>query len=318
MIKTNTVIIILGPTGVGKTVFSILLAKALNTEIISADSMQVYRCMDLGTAKPSPAELRAVPHHLINILPPEETFSAGLFKEKATEIIKELHRKNKVPLVAGGTGLYLRSLTMGLFEGPGADRQLRKDLMEEEKRLGKGHLFNKLETLDPEAAHKIEPNDLRRIVRALEVCLKERKVISEIRRQSTRASDYDFIKIGLTRDRKELYRLIEERVDRMMKDGLLEETQRLLKMKPDRTAMQALGYKEIRLYIDGKVDLAEAVRLTKKRTKMFAKRQFTWFKKETEINWVDITGVMDAEEIFAKVLNDVKILKKFICQGDDL
>ncbi|GBD97587.1 MAG TPA: tRNA (adenosine(37)-N6)-dimethylallyltransferase MiaA [Nitrospirae bacterium] len=318
MIKTNTVIIILGPTGVGKTVFSILLAKALNTEIISADSMQVYRCMDVGTAKPSPAELRAVPHHLINILPPEETFSAGLFKEKATEIIKELHRKNKVPLVAGGTGLYLRSLTMGLFEGPGADRQLRKDLMEEEKRLGKGHLFNKLETLDPEAAHKIEPNDLRRIVRALEVCLKERKVISEIRRQSTRASDYDFIKIGLTRDRKELYRLIEERVDRMMKDGLLEETQRLLKMKPDRTAMQALGYKEIRLYIDGKVDLAEAVRLTKKRTKMFAKRQFTWFKKETEINWVDITGVMDAEEIFAKVLNDVKILKKFICQGDDL
>ena len=318
MIKTNTVIIILGPTGVGKTVFSILLAKALNTEIISADSMQVYSCMDLGTAKPSPAELREVPHHLISILPPEETFSAGLFKEKAAEIIKELHKKNKVPLIAGGTGLYIRSLTMGLFEGPGADRLLRKDLMEEEKRFGKGHLFNKLESLDPEAARKIEPNDLRRIIRALEVSLKERKVISEIRRQSTRALDYDFIKIGLTRDRKELYRLIEERVDRMMRDGLLEETERLLKMKPDRTAMQALGYKEVRLYIDGKVDLAEAVRLTKKRTKMFAKRQFTWFKKETGINWVDITGVMDAKEIFAKVLNDVKSLKKFLCQGDDL
>ena len=318
MIKTNTVIIILGPTVVGKTAFSILLAKALNTEIISADSMQVYRYMDLGTAKPSPSELREAPHHLINILSPEETFSAGLFKEKAQKIINDLHSKNKIPVIVGGTGLYIRSLTAGLFEGPGADWLLRKDLMEEEKRLGKGHLFNKLETLDPEAARKIEPNDLRRIIRALEVSLKEKKMISEIRRQSTRSPDFEFIKIGLTRDRKELYGLIEERVDRMMKDGLLEETRRLLKMNPDRTAMQALGYKEMRLYIDGGVDLAEALRLTKKRTKMFAKRQFTWFKKETGINWVDITGMLDAEEIFAKVLNDVKILKKFICQGDDL
>jgi tRNA dimethylallyltransferase len=308
----NKVIIILGPTGVGKTGFSIFLAKALKTEIISADSMQVYRHMDTGTAKPSPAELKKVPHHLINIISPDESFSAGLFKEKATKIINNLHSKNKIPVIVGGTGLYIRSLTRGLFDGPGADWLLREDLMEEEKRYGNGHLFNKLKTVDPEAAGKIDSNDLRRIVRALEVSLKERKRISEIQLHSTKASDYDFIKIGLTRDRKELYRIIEERVDKMIRNGLLEETKRLMKMKPKRTAVQALGYKEMALYIGGTIDFDEAVRLTQKRTKMYAKRQFTWFKKEPDITWVDITGIMDADNIFTKVINDIEIMKKLI------
>ncbi len=268
--------------------------------------------MDIGTAKPSPAELKQVRHHLINIVSPDESFSAGLFKEKATEIINNLHIENMIPVIVGGTGLYIRSLTGGLFEGPGADWPLRKDLMEEEKRHGKGHLYKKLEAVDPEAARKIEPNDLRRVVRALEVSMKEKKGISEVQHMMTKPSDYDFIKIGLSRDRKELYRLIEERVDRMMEEGLLQETKELLKIKPDRTALQALGYKEMGLYSDGTIDLKEAVRLTKKRTKMYAKRQFTWFKKEPAINWVDITGIMETDKIFAKVLNDVKILKKLI------
>jgi tRNA dimethylallyltransferase len=308
----NKVIILLGPTGVGKTGFSIFLAKALKTEIISADSMQVYRHMDTGTAKPSPAELKKVPHHLINIVSPDESFSAGLFKEKATKIINDLHSKNKIPVIVGGTGLYIRSLTRGLFDGPGADWLLREDLMEEEKRYGNGHLFNKLKTVDPEAAGKIDSNDLRRIVRALEVSLKERKRISEIQLHSTKASDYDFIKIGLTRDRKELYRIIEERVDKMIRNGLLEETNRLMKMKPKRTAVQALGYKEMALYIVGTIDFDEAVRLTQKRTRMYAKRQFTWFKKEPDITWVDLTGIMDADKIFTKIINGVEIIKKLI------
>ena len=308
----NTVVIIVGPTGVGKTSFSILLAKALKTEIISADSMLVYRKMDIGTAKPSTDELTAVPHHLINILSPAETFSAGLFKKMAVEIIDALHRKNRVPIIAGGTGLYIRALTAGLFEGPDADEGLREKLKEEEKFHGRGHLYNKLKRVDPEAADKIEPNDLRRIVRALEVSMKEKKGITEIRNSSTVPMDYDFIKVGLSRDREELYPMIEARVDKMMESGLLNETEQLLKEKPNRTAMQALGYKEMKLYLDGEVDLTEAVRLIKKRTKMYAKRQYTWFRKEPDIHWLDISGITTAEGIFEKAINDIEILKELI------
>jgi len=310
--KTEKVIIILGPTGVGKTACSILFAKTLKTEIISADSMLVYRYMDIGTAKPSRDELNAVPHHLINILEPSEKFSAGMFRERAMKIIDEIHGKGRIPLVVGGTGFYIRTLTAGLFEGPGADESLREQLISEEDKFGKGHLYSRLKSIDPAAADKIEPNDLRKIVRALEVSLKEEKGITDMQRETTNAPEYDFIKIGLTRDRKELYPMIEQRVDRMMEAGLLEETKALLERGPAATALQALGYKEMKLYIDGEVDLAEAVRLIKKRTKMYAKRQFTWFKKEPEINWVDITGIMKNDDIYNKVINDVEILKEII------
>lgn len=311
-VRNKTVIILLGPTGAGKTGCSLLLAKALKTEIISADSMLVYRHMDIGTAKPAGDELKAVPHHLINILEPDETFSAGLFRKKAVEIIDDLHGKGMVPLIVGGTGLYIRSLTGGLFDGPAADWSFREKLMDEEGRMGEGHLYRKLRSVDPGAAEQIDPHDVRRIVRTLEIIEKEKKDILKCRRTLTEPSHYRFIKIGLSRERKELYRLIEERVDRMMQDGLLEETEKILGLRPDRTAQQALGYKEIALYLNGNVDLEEAVRLIKKRTKMFAKRQFTWFRKEPDIQWVDITGIMDSDGIFEKVINDVTILKKHL------
>ncbi|KPJ99854.1 MAG: hypothetical protein AMK71_09020 [Nitrospira bacterium SG8_35_4] len=308
----NTVIIILGPTGVGKTGLSILIAKALQTEIISADSMLVYKHMDIGTAKPSAEELNAVPHHLIDILSPSETFSAGQFRERASDIIHSLHSRDKIPLIVGGTGLYIRSLTQGLFEGPGADDSLREILRAEERKMGSGFLYNKLHALDPEAARKIDKNDQRRLIRALEVSLKSRRGISELRRKSTLPLHYDFIKIGLARDRKELYPMIEQRVDRMLQSGLLDETKRLIAFSPGRTALQALGYKEIMLFMNGTVTLTEAVRLTKKRTKEYAKRQFTWFKKEPDIHWVDITGIRDSRAIYTEVLNKVEILKELI------
>lgn len=308
----NTVIIILGPTGVGKTAVSILIAMALKTEIISADSMQIYRHMDIGTAKPSADELGAVPHHLINILSPKESFSAGMFRERAEEAIDGLHAKNKIPIIVGGTGLYVRSLTEGLFDGPVADWSLREKLMENEKVHGSGHLYKYLSDMDPAAAEKINLNDLRRTVRALEVSIKGKKKMSEYQKSSTIPSDYNFVKIGLLRDRAELYRMIEERVERMMEEGLLEETERLLQMKPGRTALQALGYREIGRHLEGAIDLEEAVRLTKKRTKMYAKRQMTWFNRETDINWVDITGIMTAEDIYDRVLNKVEILRGII------
>ena len=307
----NTVIILLGPTAVGKTGVSILLAKVLKTEIISADSMQIYKHMDIGTAKPSPAELSEVPHHLINILPPDESFSAGLFRDNAVKAIDELHKKNKIPLIVGGTGLYIRALTRGLFEGPSADWKLRDELMEAERSQGKGHLHEYLKRLDPEAAGKIERNDVRRIIRAIEVSLKDNR-ISEFQKSATKPEPYKFIKIGLTRERKELYRLIDERVEKMMHDGLLEETKMLFKLNPSATALQSLGYKEIGSYIAGEASLDEAVELIKKRTRNYAKRQMTWFRKEPDINWVDVTGIMDADRILAKVLNEVEIIKKLI------
>lgn len=310
--QNRTVIIILGPTGVGKTAASIILAKALNTEIISADSMQVYRGMDIGTAKPSPSELAEVKHHLIDILSPGQSFSAGLFREMATEIIERLHAENRLPVIVGGTGLYIRSLTTGLFDGPAADWPMRKRLADEEERLGKGHLYKLLCNVDPDAAKNINPNDLRRTVRALEVSLKEGKKFSEYREVSTVPSDYDFIKVGLTRDRKELYGRIDERVDEMLAKGLLKEAEGILEMRPGGTAMQALGYKEMGLYINGAVDYNEAVRLIKKRSRMYAKRQLTWFRKEPGINWVDITGIIDADEIYEKMMNSVEILKKLL------
>jgi len=310
----STVIILLGPTGVGKTGLSILLAKALNTEIISADSMQIYRHMDIGTAKLSLRELQEVNHHLINILSPDEPFSAGMFKKMATKIIDDLHRKGMIPMVVGGTGLYIKTLTRGLFEGPEADWSLREKLMEKERFFGKGYLYEQLKKIDSVAADKINPNDTRRIIRALEVPCKGKRKISEFHYLSSRydPQNYNFIKIGLLRDRKELYALIEHRVDTMMEKGLLQETERLLKMNPHRTPLQALGYKEMQLYLDGSVRIEDAMRLLKKRTRMYAKRQFTWFKKEPDINWVDITGITDAKEIFKRVINDVDPVRKLI------
>jgi tRNA dimethylallyltransferase len=310
--QEKRVIILVGPTGVGKTGVSILLAKTLGTEIISADSMQTYRHTDIGTAKPSQNQLREVPHHLIDILSPKESFSAGLFKKEAVRIIDDLHGRGKVPLVVGGTGLYIRTLTGGLFKGPSADLVLREKLKDEEGRKGKGHLYKYLQKVDPVAATKIEPNDLRRTIRALEVVMIEEKTISDFQHSSTETLPYNFIKVGLTRERKELYGLIEKRVDRMIAEGLIRETKKLLEMKPDRTPLQALGYKEMKRYLDGEITIDEAVDLLKQRTRNYAKRQLTWFRKEPDLNWVDVTGIMDTERVFEKIVNSIEIIKKII------
>ncbi|MEE8328982.1 MAG: tRNA (adenosine(37)-N6)-dimethylallyltransferase MiaA [Thermodesulfovibrionia bacterium] len=308
----DTVIVLLGPTGVGKTALSICLANALNTEIISADSMQIYRHMDIGTSKPSDRELKKAKHHLIDILSPDELFSAGMFRKMSTKIIKGLHNRGKIPIIVGGTGLYIRTLTKGLFDGPEADWSLREKLMEEERCFGKGYLYKRLKKIDAVSADKINPNDTRRIIRALEVSLTGKKTITEFQHSSTVPQSYNFIKIGLLRERKELYRRIEQRVDAMMEKGLLQETDRLLKMNPYKTALQALGYKEMQLVLNGSLTPEEAVRLLKKRTKMYAKRQFTWFRKEPEVRWLDITGITDSEEIFAKAVNDIDPVRKLL------
>lgn len=296
----NKVIILLGPTGVGKTGTSILLAKAFDTEIISADSMQIYRGMDIGTAKPSEGQRAAVKHHMIDIVDLSEPYSVGRYIEDVKPIIETLHKKGKIPIVVGGTGLYIKAMTRGIFSGPSADWKLRDELvaLEEEQN---GVLYNYLQELDPDAAAKIMPADTRRIIRALEVCLKAKQGISELQQRLTKPLACEFIKIGLTRDRDELYKIIEERVDGMIKAGLVDEVKKILSMNPDKIPMQAIGYKEIAMYINGNIKLEEAVRLIKRGTKRYAKRQFTWFKKEEDIHWIDITGIHDSNEIFMRV-----------------
>lgn len=320
----NKVIILLGPTGVGKTAVSILLAKKLNTEIISADSMQIYRHMDIGTAKPSKEERAVVKHHMIDIVDPWESYSTGKYIEAAVPIIKGLHKRGKIPVVTGGTGLYIKAMTRGIFSGPSADWTLREDLlsMEEEE---EGSLYNYLKELDPVASEKIVRNDTRRVIRALEVCLKSNRSISEIQKKLTRPLPFEFIKIGLLRDRKELYRMIETRVDEMIKAGLINEVKMVISLITEHNriqdkeehescimyrtsfplpSMQAIGYKEVAMYLNGKITPNESVRIIKRGTKRYAKRQFTWFRKEEGIHWVDITGIDDSSEAFRRV-NDI-------------
>lgn len=303
----NKVIILLGPTGVGKTETSILLAKNLDTEIISADSMQIYKGMDIGTAKPSMEQRDAVKHHMIDIVEPSESYSVGRFIEDIKPIVEGLHSKGKVPLIVGGTGLYIKAMTRGLFSGPSADWKLREELLSIEDDQ-EGSLYDYLKNIDPEAATKIMPADTRRIVRALEVSLKTKQGISSFQQKLTIPLPYEFIKIGLKRDRTELYRLIEKRVDKMIGEGLVEEVGKILNKSPDRTPMQAIGYKEIAMHINGDISLDEAAILIKRNTKRYAKRQYTWFKKEEGIDWIDVTGIYDSKEIFSRVYLTIKNL----------
>jgi tRNA dimethylallyltransferase len=290
------VLILLGPTCVGKTSASLLLARALATEIISADSMQIYRHMDIGTAKPTAQERAQVRHHMIDIVAPSESFSTGKYIEGIVPIIDDLHRKRMIPLIVGGTGLYIKAMTRGIFRGPAADWALRENLLAMENESG-GSLYANLQKLDLAASSRIMPSDIRRIIRALEVCMKTHTGISELQKERTAPLPYEFIKIGLTRERGELYRLIEKRIDAMLSQGLMDEVKSLLLMNPGKTALQAIGYKEIAAHLRGEYPLDEAARLIKKRTKNYAKRQFTWFKAEADIRWLDITGFSTPEEV---------------------
>ena len=296
----NKVIILLGPTGVGKTGASILLAQALQTEIISADSMQIYRHMDIGTAKPSKEEMSAVKHHMIDIVEPSETFSTGKYVERVVPVIEGLHARGKIPLIVGGTGLYIKAMTRGMFSGPSADGSLREELLRREEG-DKGSLFASLQKLDPDAAARVMPSDTRRIIRALEVRLKTNTGITELQKDLTRPLPYEFIRIGLTRERKELYGLIEKRADSMLEQGLVAEVKKLLRINPGKTAMQAIGYKEIALSLNGEISLGEAARMIKKRSKNYAKRQYTWFRQEKDINWLDVSGLFQHEKIYEPI-----------------
>lgn len=294
------ILVILGPTASGKTKVSLEIADILKVEIISADSRQVYRYMDIGTAKPGLEERKRVPHHLIDIVDPDEYFTAADYSIKAREAIKEVVCREKEPVVVGGSGLYLRALFKGFFKGPGKDEKLRQELKEKAERSGVESLYLELKKKDPQAAQKIGPHNLVRIIRALEVYELSGKKISDLQRKGEYPPvEYDFFKIGLKLDREKLYQRIDQRVEQMIKAGLINEVKGLkkkgynLSLAPLRT----FGYKEIFQYLEGEISQDEARERIKLNTRHYAKRQLTWFKKEEGIIWIDAEKVNQKEEL---------------------
>ena len=299
--------VVVGPTASGKTSLAIELAKIFDGEIISADSMQIYKGMDIATAKPTQEEMQGIPHHLISIIEPDETFSVNEFKSGSTEAIEDILSRNKLPIIAGGTGFYVDTLINNTefldFE--------RNDLREElEKRAfaeGIDALYTELSSVDIETASRLHKNDTKRIIRALEVYYGSGKTISEQCRLShLNESKYRFCIIGLNAaDRQLLYQRINQRVDNMLADGLLAEAQSFFSSAVSSTAKQAIGYKELKPYLDGLCSLDEAVEKLKMETRRYAKRQLTWFRKRDNINWIFTDG-KSKEEIVSEAENIIR------------
>lgn len=280
--------IILGPTAVGKSEYALKLAQKIGAEIISADSMQVYRYMDIGTAKPSLEERQLVPHYLIDVVNPDEPFTVVDFLEGVKDAVQKIKKKNKIPLIVGGTGFYFKALFDGFSFPKATSPQIRQKVKDEIKKLGQEKTFQKLKKIDPKTGLRLHPNDIKRIGRALEVYYATGRPISE--QQKKFKLPYEFEITGLTRPREELYRRIEKRVDEMIQKGLVDEVKNLLARGYSRQlqSMQGLGYKETIDYLDGCYSFDEYVNLLKKRTRNFAKRQLTWFRAFKNVNWIEV------------------------------
>ncbi|MEW6685587.1 MAG: tRNA (adenosine(37)-N6)-dimethylallyltransferase MiaA [Candidatus Edwardsbacteria bacterium] len=292
--------VLVGPTGVGKTEIGIVLGEKLkNVEIISCDSRQIYRYLDIGTAKPTKEEQKRVVHHLIDIVDPDEDFTAADYGRIVQKTIREIRERNKVPIIIGGCGLYLKTLSRGIFDAPKTNPLLRKKLQKEKKEI----LYQKLKKIDAEAAKKIHPNDLRRIVRALEVYELTGTPISLLQKETTKPFEISLDIIGLCRKRKELYQRIEKRIERMLSQGLVEETEKILQKgySPELKSLQTFGYREIIKNLRGELSLSEAIDLIKRESRNYAKRQMTWFRGEKEIEWIEISEEQNIDAIVRNI-----------------
>lgn len=289
--KKRPLIIITGPTSVGKTENSIRLAKALNAEIISADSMQVYRYMDIGTAKITPQEMQGVKHHLIDCLDPKEDFNIYQFKKMANEALEEIYSRGRIPMLVGGTGFYIQAVLKDVdFSEEEPNSAYREELWHIADTEGESVLHDMLRKVDPKAAEAIHQNNVKRVIRALEYYRQTGEKISlHNQTESGKESPFDYMYFVINNDRDILYRRIEDRIDRMMEDGLVEEVQKLKEMglHKDMVSMKGLGYKEILSYLDGEISLEEAIYTLKRDTRHFAKRQITWFKREKDVIWMN-------------------------------
>lgn len=307
----DKLIVVLGPTAVGKTALSIALAKRFSTEVISGDSMLIYRNMDIGTAKPSIEEQDGVVHHLVDIIEPTESFDVTTFIEMARAKIREINERGQVPILAGGTGLYIKALLEGYqFNVTPQNEAFRQEMETVAREQGVEELHRRLAEVQPETAARLHPNDIRRVIRALEVATFGGETVSQEKEDET-ACLYDVAVIGLTSERSLLYERINQRVDQMMADGLLDEVKGLLEsgVPADAQSMKGIGYKELVAYLEGKCTLEEAVDEIKKGTRHFAKRQFTWYRKMPYIDWYEVKTKKDIIEIEKEIAK--KLTGKF-------
>lgn len=305
---SDKLLIIIGPTASGKSRLACYLAEPCDGEIVSVDSIQVYRGLNRGTSKPSNEILRKIKHHLIDVTDPEQDFSLGDFVRMAEGVIQDMLLRKKRPILVGGTGLYLKGLLKGIFQAPGRDEDFRQLLKEIAKKEGWLYLHNLLSEIDWECAQKITQNDSQRIMRALELYHKtDRKMSDFIKNEGFREDRYKSIKIGIDTDRKRLYQKIEKRVERFFQEGLVEEVQGLLDsgVDPHCNALKALGYREVIQYLQGEISNEEALSLVKRNTRRYAKRQLTWFHKEEGVQW--FTYQEDIPEIFDEVTQYIRV-----------
>ena len=299
--QKKKLIVLTGPTAVGKTKLSIQLAKAIGGEIISADSMQVYRGMDIGSAKITEKEKEGIPHYLIDVLDPSEEFNIVLFQQLAKEAIKQIHEKGKIPILAGGTGFYIQSVLYDIDFSEHDEKDGIRDELEAiaKEEQGPHRLHERLKEVDPESAKIIHENNVKRVIRALEFYEETGMRISEHNKeQHQKESPYDVSYFVLNDDRTKVYERIDKRVDLMIKAGLVEEVRRLKEQgcRRDMVSMQGLGYKEILDYLEGEIPLEEAIYRIKRDTRHFAKRQITWFKRERDVVWLDRSAYGDSDE----------------------
>jgi tRNA dimethylallyltransferase len=299
------VVVICGPTALGKTSAAIQLAEMFDGEIVGADSMQIYRHMDIGTAKPTPKEQARVKHHMIDIIDPDEWFDARQYAAMARETIEKLYHKNKIPFVVGGTGFYIKALVNGLFNIEAAGKKIRNDLKEEAEIRGIAHLYARLCRQDPEATKKIHPNDTYRIIRALEVHAMTGKTLSGFHKvHGFKDRPFVVLKIGLHIHREILYDRINKRVDVMIDSGLVDEVKGLLAMgcSPESKSMQSIGYRHIVDFIKGDHSWEETIRTLKRDTRRYAKRQLTWFRADPEVIWKSPDALQDIKDLINKFL----------------
>jgi tRNA dimethylallyltransferase len=303
-------VVITGPTATGKTDVSLLVAEEFAGEIVSADSMQVYRYMDIGTAKPTAAEMKRVRHHMIDVVDPWQEFSVAEYQRLAKYCIEDIQNRGKLPVVVGGTGLYINSLIYNLdFADTVSDKKFRGYLTRLSEERGKEYLYEMLRRVDPDTAQRLHINDTRRVIRALEIYHCSGRPMSARRDNGKADPPYDLVMFGLRMDRERLYRRIEERVDKMIEKGLVEEVKGLLKMgcTKDMVSMQGLGYKEIIGYLEERLTFSEAIGILKRDTRRFAKRQFTWFRRDDRINWKDAVGIGDRGKIVGSMIDHIKL-----------
>lgn len=300
----NKVIFLVGPTAVGKTEIAVNLAKKINGEIISCDSMQVYKKMPIISAQPNPFIKKTVPYHLVDLVSPSKEYNVSLYRKSALRKIKTIINRDKTPIFAGGTGLYMTIMVDGIFNIKTEDKALRKRLYQEAEIYGSPYLHNKLKSADPQSAEKIHPNDTKRIIRALEVFEETGKSISFLQKQRRGITDeYDVKIFCLNMDRARLYKRISQRIDKMFKQGLIEEVKKLSKIKLSRTAAKAIGISEIKGYLAGEYSLEQAKQKMVRNTCLYAKRQLTWFRKDKRITWISVSDKDKVSDVVRKVLN---------------